>query len=155
MTGTTERRFLASGHYGFNDVEIGDTIVTGEARVGEAEIDRFAALTGDSYGIHMEHEVANEHGFSTRVAHGLLVLSLVDGLKYKAEAQFRAQASLGWNWKFAAPVLAGDTISARISVAGKRRTRDQRRGILTLSIEVLNQHGTIVQLGENKLMAYS
>ncbi len=154
MTSSTGKRLLTAGLYGFGDVEVGDTIATGKTIVDEAQIDLFAALTGDSYGIHMEREAAIRHGFTGRVAHGLLVLSLVDGLKFKADAQFKAQASLGWDWKFVAPVVAGDFVSASISVANKRRTRDPRRGILTLDIEVRNQHGTVVQLGENRLMAY-
>ena len=117
-------------------------------------IDAFANLSGDRFGIHMSEVEAARHGFPTRVAHGLLVLSLVDGLKNQAHAQFRAQASLRWNWTFAAPVFAGDRVSARIIVLEKRSLRDPARGILRLGFEVVNQDSMIVQRGENLLMTY-
>ena len=102
----------------------------------------------------MDEAAARRHGFTGRVAHGLLVLSLVDGLKNQAEARFRAIASLGWDFRFERPMLAGDTIRARIAVAGKRVTSKPDRGILTLRFAVANQKGEIVQSGENRLMVY-
>lgn len=138
----------------YEDVEIGDFYQTGGSAVDVAKIDRFAELTGDRFEIHMDDEAARRHGFRCRVAHGLLVLSLVDGLKNQATAQFDAVASLGWTWSFATPVEAGDTIQARIEVKAKRATRNSARGILTLEFAVLNQRGETVQRGENRLMVY-
>ncbi|HTN95465.1 MAG TPA: MaoC/PaaZ C-terminal domain-containing protein, partial [Nordella sp.] len=96
---------LAAGTYFYEDVEAGDVIETGALPITTAHIDRFADLTGDRFEIHMSEEGAAKHGFPKRVAHGLLILSLVDGLKNQAGAQFASVASLGWDWKFAAPVL--------------------------------------------------
>ena len=117
-------------------------------------IDRFAELTGDRFEIHMSDERARRHGFDGRVAHGLLVLSLVDGLKNQAEARFDAIASLGWDWSFKRPVLIGDAISARLLIADKRPTRHAERGIVKLACDVSNQNGDIVQSGSNELMIY-
>ncbi len=147
-------RELPPGTHGFDDVAEKDYLVTGTADVTTESIDAFAELTGDRFGIHMSEEEANQHGFSDRVAHGLLVLSLVDGLKNQASAQFRAQASLGWNWTFLAPVFAGDRVSARITVLEKRSLGDLARGILRLGFEVFNQESAVVQRGENLLMTY-
>lgn len=145
-------RLLTAGHYGLADVAPGDVIETDAIHIDEALIDAFAELSGDRFEIHMTREGAARHGFDNRVAHGLLVLSLVDGLKNKASAQFRAVASLGWDWSFRAPVLVGDTIRARISIEEARPTRNPDRGILGLSFEVTNQRGEVVQRGKNKLM---
>ena len=147
-------RELQPGTYGFGEVAIGDYVITGAVEVSVEAIDAFADLTGDRFGIHISEAEAMRHGFPGRVAHGLLVLSLVDGLKNQAEAQFRAQASLGWDWTFAVPVFAGDRISARITVLEKRAVRDQARGILRLGFDVFNQDARIVQHGENLLMTY-
>jgi acyl dehydratase len=111
-------------------------------------------MTGDRFEIHMSDEAALRHGFPARVAHGLLVLSLIDGLKNNAVARFRAVASLGWTWRFSAPVLAGDTIKAEVTVADKRTTRNPARAILRLRFVVRNQWGRIVQEGDNQLMVY-
>lgn len=87
-----------------------------------------------------------------RVAHGLLVLSLIDGLKNQCPAEFRAVASLGWDKSFRAPVLASDTTNATLAVAEKRPTSRPERGILRIEVLVTNQRGQKVQAGHNLLM---
>jgi hypothetical protein len=44
-------------------------------------------------------------GFKGRIAHGLLGLILLDGLKNRAEQQFAAVASLSWHVELSAPDL--------------------------------------------------
>lgn len=145
---------LEPGRYGLNDLKPGDWFSTGECVVTAELIDAFADLTGDRFEIHMDESAAERHGFAGRVAHGLLVLSLVDGLKNQAPVSFTAVASLGWNWSFRAPVLAGDSIGVRIAVRSLRRTRREDRGIACLEFDVTNQRGEPVQAGENQLMLY-
>jgi acyl dehydratase len=148
MTGTV----LAAGHHGFDDVSVGDRVQTGGCEVTAEAIDTFADLTGDRFAIHMDDAAAKALGFPARVAHGLLVLSLVDGLKNQAQAQFRAVASLGWDWTFARPVFIGDVISAEITVLEKKSVSRPDRGILRLGFEVRRADREIVQRGTNLLM---
>ena len=148
-------RALPRGRHGFGAVEVGDMVLTGDALVSAEAIDAFAALTGDRFEIHMTDAAARRHGFPARVAHGLLVLSLVDGLKNQCPAQFDAIASLGWDWTFRAPVIAGDRIHAEIRVAEKRPVSDPKRGILKLAFAARNQRGQVVQDGTNLLMVYA
>lgn len=72
---------LPPGVYGYDDLAIGDWIDTGSAQVTAELIDQFATVSGDRYALHMDAAFAAEKGFDDRVAHGLLVLSMVDGLK--------------------------------------------------------------------------
>ena len=145
-------RRLAPGSYGYDDLRIGDRIDTAQLIVTAAQIDRFADLTGDRFDIHMTDAGAARHGFGGRVAHGLLVLLLIDGLKNQAPAQFRAVASLNWDWAFRSPVLAGDSIGASLTVMEKRETKRAERGILRLEVVVVNPQGTLLQRGTNLLM---
>lgn len=145
---------LAPGHHGADALDIGDWIDCGSVTVTAEHILGFADLTGDRFEIHMSDAPARAHGFDRQVAHGLLVLSLVDGLKNQAPAQFRARASKGWEWTFKAPVLAGDTIHARLEVAGIDPARSQDQAVLSLVFDVTNQNGTLVQTGTNRLLAY-
>ena len=147
-------RLLAPGTYGFDSLSIGDCIQTGTAEISEDLIERFAALTGDTFEIHMSDAAAIRHGFSARVAHGLLVLSLVDGLKNRCAAQINGLASLGWNWTFRRPILVNDQISALMTIQEKRLTANSDRGIVKIGFEVSNQSGALVQRGENLLMVY-
>ena len=145
---------LIAGQYGFDDVGLNDKIETAALTVTPAMIDAFADLTGDRFEIHLSDAAAQRHGFTARVAHGLLVLSLIDGLKNQCAAQFRAIASLGWEWSFRAPVLCNDTIQATLTIVEKRPTSRTDRGILCIEVIGINQRDEVVQRGHNLLMVY-
>ncbi len=147
-------RALPAGRYGTGDLRPGDWWKTDTREITAEMIDRFAELSGDQFSIHMDDAAARAHGFPGRVAHGLLVLSVIDGLKNAATVQIAAIASLGWDWRFQSPVFIGDVLSARITVAGVRETRDPERGIVTLGFAVNRADGTLVQDGQNQLMAF-
>lgn len=144
---------LAPGRYRFDDVAVGDVVETPSRTVSVADIDTFAELTGDRFEIHMDEAAARRHGFPARVAHGLLVVSIVDGLKNAAPAQFEALASLEWLFTFRGPVFAGDTLTVRVTVSEKRTVSNPERGILGLEFDVLRE-GKTVQSGRNLLMVY-
>lgn len=151
---TKTNTHLTKGHYGYEDIVVGDWYTTPALPITAEIIDAFADLTSDRFEIHMDEEAAGRHGFSGRVAHGLLILSLVDGLKNQADVQFKAQASLGWNWKFSAPVIIGDTIQACVRVLAISAPKSKERAIISLDFSVTNQHGKVVQEGDNQLMVY-
>jgi len=144
-------RQLPPGEYWFEDVQEGDSFETGRLVVTEAHIVAFAGLSGDFFDVHMDDDFAREQGFPARTAHGLLGLALTDGLKNRTSVRLMAVASLGWNWRFRAPIIAGDRIGARIRVAGKRLS-SKGQGIVTLALDVTKQNGTTVQDGETILV---
>jgi len=144
-------RQLSPGEYWFEDVLEGDHFETGRLVVTEAHIVAFAGLSGDFFDVHMDDDFAREQGFPARIAHGLLGLALTDGLKNRTSVRLMAVASLGWNWRFRAPIIAGDRIGALIRVAGKRLS-SKGQGIVTLALDVTKQDGTTVQDGETILV---
>lgn len=144
---------MPAGKYFYDDLTVGAYFRTGRITVTESHIVAFAGMSGDFFDVHMDDEFAREQGFPGRIAHGLLGLCLVDGLKNRAEAQLQAVASLGWNeWSFKAPILAGDSIAATIRIAEMRLTSSGDRGVVQLGFEVTNQHGVTVQSGRNALL---
>ena len=147
-------RDISAGLYGTKDLTVGDCIPCGSLTVTTEHIDRFAELTGDRFEIHKSKDAAKRHGFDDRVAHGLLVLSLIDGMKNQAPAQIRSRASMGWDWTFRRPVLAGDTITVVFDITDINEARSADQAILTLDFTVTNQRGAIVQTGTNRLLAY-
>lgn len=147
-------RILKQGHYKLQDLHMGDVIETGSCLITSDLIDSFANLSGDQFEIHINESAAQAHGFSNRVAHGLLILSLIDGLKNQAPAQLSAIASLGWDWKFSAPVFVGDEVTATFTIIDLIKTSNLERGIVTLDIKVQNQQNKTVQHGINYLMIY-
>lgn len=145
---------LEPGVYRLDEVKIGDWFKTGHVTITADMITAHAELSGDRFEIHLSDEAARKHGFPARVAHGLLVLSVLDGMKNNSDVTFHNIASLHWDWRFLAPVLAGDTIRARVTVTGKRNTKNPERGILTLEYDVTKQDGQQVQAGSGTLMVY-
>lgn len=147
-------RPLAPGSYGAADLVEGDWIDCGCAVITSDEIEAFAELTGDRFEIHMSDAGARAHGFPRRVAHGLLVLSRIDGMKNLAAAQIAARASLRWDWHFRRPVFAGDEIAVRLTIAGITPLSREGQVELRIVFDVTNQAGEVVQNGENRLRAY-
>jgi acyl dehydratase len=133
-------------------VNVGDHYATSGVTVTEAHIVGFAGRTGDLFDVHMDDQFAREAGFPGRIAHGLLGLAMADGLKTRCAVRLKGIATLGWNWSFRAPLLPGDRIHAELSVAAKRPTRREDRGIVTLGMKVLNQRNETVQDGETQLL---
>lgn len=149
---TEQPRLLAPGEYWFEDLDVGDHYRTGHIVITDAHIVGFAGLSGDFFDLHMDDEFARSQGFQARVAHGLLGLAMADGLKNRSSVRIMAVASLGWNWNFKGPILAGDRIGVLVEVKAKRLTSKGDRGIATLGFTVTNQHGTVVQDGETALL---
>ncbi|MDB3928954.1 MaoC family dehydratase [Paracoccaceae bacterium] len=148
-------RCLPAGHYGAKELRIGDVIDCGARLVSRDIILRFAELSGDQFEIHLSDEAAQTHGFERQVAHGLLVLSLLDGMKNNASAQLKARASKRWNWSFKAPVLAEDTISVILTITKIAQARQPDQQVVTLEISVHNQNCVLVQDGWNNLLCYA
>lgn len=137
----------------FEDVQVGDEGISSTLTVTEAHINTYADLTGDHTPVHTDEAYARTTPFGTRVAHGLLGLSLTDGLKTQAEYRFVPGMSLGWTWDFSAPIRIGDTVQVRFHVASARLSKSHPGwGILVLPSELINQHGEVVQRGEHRLM---
>lgn len=115
-------------------------------------IDAFANLTGDRHLLHLDRDAATRLGYPERVAHGLLVLSLIEGLKSSAPARIDAYASGGWTVTFRRPVLRGDTIRARFTVT-QLRSATNGQTMIELAMEARNQRNEVVQRGTTRLIA--
>jgi acyl dehydratase len=103
--------------------------------------------------VHIDEDYAKTTPFGTRVAHGLLGLSIADGLKTQSEYRFLSGMSLGWTWDFLLPIKINDTLHVRFSVTGLRASNSRPGwGIVVLPSELINQHGQVVQKGEHRLM---
>jgi acyl dehydratase len=149
--GSATGRLLSAGDYWFEDLEPGDWFETGHLVVTEAHIVAFAGLSGDFFDVHMDDDFARAQGFPGRIAHGLLGLALTDGLKNRSAVRMMAIASLGWNWRFTGPIVAGDRIGVKLTVQAARLS-SKGQGLVTLHLEVTQQAGRVVQEGETTLM---
>jgi len=138
-------------HY-YDDVKVGDVGISPTFTVSAEHIMTYADLTGDHTPVHTDEEYAKTTPFGTRVAHGLLGLSLADGLKTQADLQFLPGMSLGWTWDFRLPIKIGDTVHVKFHIESMRLVKKVGWGIVVLASELINQKGEVVQLGEHRLM---
>ena len=145
-------RALAPGTYYFEDLQVGDHWVTGALTLTDAHIVAFAGLSGDFFDLHMDDRFARDLGFPARVAHGLLGLSLLDGLKNRAEVRIAAIASLGWTWDFKAPLCAGDRIEGRVSIGALAPTSKPERAFMQLDMALIANDTTVAQQGSTRLL---
>ena len=79
----------------WDDAKVGDSCTSPSVTVTEAMVNTYAELTGDFTPVHVDEEYAKTTPFGTRVAHGLLGLSLADGLKTRSDYRFVPGMSLG------------------------------------------------------------
>ena len=130
----------------FEDVPIGHSITSAEHEVTSADIATFCELTRDHHPLHTDAEAAKARGFPGVIAHGLYGLALMEGLKTELRLYDNSSiASLGWQEVcFLKPVIAGDTVHVRFRFDAKRPTSKPERGIVTESLELVNQRGDIV-----------
>src|SRR5215207_9222742 len=127
----------------FEELEIGDTLVTHRRTVTEADIVNFAGISGDYFYAHMDDIAAKESLFERRVAHGYFVLSAAAGL-FVDPAPGPVLANYGLeSLRFVKPVYIGDTIQAKLTC--KQKTAKETppdgvpQGVVAWDVEVTNQ----------------
>jgi 3-hydroxybutyryl-CoA dehydratase len=142
----------------FEDFQVGQEWTSPTRTITEADVTAFAMLSGDWDEIHTSEDFARkESAYKTRIAHGMLGLAIVEGLKKRipAFADTRYIASLEWNWKFTGPILIGDTVHVKIRINNMRESKSKtERGIIWEGGQMINQRGEVVQEGVHSLMIW-
>ena len=140
----------------FDDLTVGMECTSAGLTVTEADIVAFAGLSGDYNRLHVDREFAAATVHGERIAHGILVLSILSGLSTRLAIMVRLAdsivglAGLECRWKL--PVKIGDTLHVHLSVAELRRTSSGVQGIVTFHRNAINQHGDVVLESVWKLM---
>lgn len=132
----------------FEDLAVGDSLLTHRRTVTEADIAAFGGVSGDYFYMHFDAEAAAASPFGRRIAHGYFVLSAAAGLfVWPGEGPVLANYGLD-RLRFVQPVGIGDTIQARLTCkrkqdkpqAGARRGQ----GVVVWDVQVTNQKGETV-----------
>lgn len=115
--------------------------------VEAADVDGFAALSGDDNVLHLDDTFARSHGFRGRVVHGMLLgawLSRMLGTEFPGPGVLWLSQSIRW----AQAVYVGDTVE--ISVTVKHKAEALRT--LVLETTIVNDAGDTVLAGEARTM---
>lgn len=133
----------------FEELKVGREFRSAGRTVTESDITAFAGLSGDYNPLHVDETWVRAHTeYRGRIAHGVLVLAISQGLRTPGLDELEVLAFLAVERSFVAPVYPGDTIHARWSVQALRDSRSRpHAGIATLAVEVVTQDGTVVQRG--------
>ncbi len=100
--------------YFLEDIEVGMTAIYAKT-ITDADIVMFAGVSGDTNPVHLDALFADQTAFKGRIAHGMLSASFIStvlGTRLPGPGCIYLSQSL----KFRAPVKAGDTVTARVTV---------------------------------------
>ena len=134
----------------FEEINVGDSLITHRRTVSEADIVNFAGISGDFFYAHMDETSLEGSIFEKRVAHGYFVISAAAGL-FVDPKKGPVLANYGLdNLRFIQPVYVGDTIHVKITC--QRKTQKDKRegqlnqGVVEWYVQVINQKQEIVAL---------
>jgi len=129
----------------WHELAIGETLRSAERKVTVEDIERFAALTGDTFYAHMDEEAAARNPlFGGRVAHGYFLISAAAGL-FVDPPFGPVLANYGLDrLRFAKPVRPGDRIKVRLTCKAKSLRADKGYGEVAWDTEITNQDGEVV-----------
>jgi oxepin-CoA hydrolase/3-oxo-5,6-dehydrosuberyl-CoA semialdehyde dehydrogenase len=133
----------------FEDLQVGDSLLTHRRTVSEADIVNFGGVSGDYFYMHFDEIAAKDTQFGKRIAHGYFVLSAAAGL-FVSPAPGPVLANYGLdNLRFITPVAIGDTIRARLTCKRKvdRNRKDDEgvgQGVVAWDVQVTNQNDELV-----------
>lgn len=135
----------------FEDLEVGDCIVTAKHTVTEADITNFANVSGDNFYAHMDATSLEGTIFERRVAHGYFVLAKAAGLFVDPR---KGPVLLNYGIdeaRFTKPVYPGATIGVRLTVkekAGqeKKEENDIAKGLVKWLVDVYDETGETVAI---------
>ena len=133
------------GRY-FEEFAIGERVEAPSRSIAVADVDGFAALTGDVNRLHVDDDFARTQGFRERIAHGALVLSVALGMAWQTgilEDTTRAFREIE-TWKFTSPVYPGDVLSLVVEVTALKPYPRLRSGTVSFLATVTNDRGETV-----------
>ena len=115
-------------------------------QVSEADIEAFAAVSGDDNPLHLDEAFAATTPFKGRIAHGLLAASYISAV-LGTQLPGPGSVYLSQSLRFRRPVRIGDAVTARVSVAAI----DADKGRVTLETVCLVGGKAVIE-GEATIM---
>jgi oxepin-CoA hydrolase/3-oxo-5,6-dehydrosuberyl-CoA semialdehyde dehydrogenase len=134
----------------FEELEIGETLVTHKRTVTETDIVNFANISGDNFYAHMDVTSLEGSIFTSRVAHGYFILSAAAGL-FVDPKKGPILANYGLDeCRFLKPVYVGATIGVRLTckekIAKEKREGETPQGVVKWLVDVYDETGETVAL---------
>jgi oxepin-CoA hydrolase/3-oxo-5,6-dehydrosuberyl-CoA semialdehyde dehydrogenase len=129
----------------FNELNIGDQIITEKRLITSEDIDQFADLSGDHFYAHMKDTNFEGTMFTHQVAHGYFIMSVAAGLFVDSYDMNPVLLNYGIDeMRFTKPVYPGTNVYVRFTCKEKvpSDTRDENdipKGIVKWLVEILDE----------------
>jgi len=129
----------------FEEVKVGDQLITGKRTITSKDIDDFADLSGDHFYAHKKNTDFSDTMFEQQVAHGYFILSAAAGLFVDGPELGPVLLNYGIDeLRFVKPVYPGATIYIRFTCKDKtsqeqKEATDIPRGIVRWYVEILDE----------------
>ncbi len=126
----------------FEDIEVGETIITAKRTVTETDIVNFSNVSWDHFYAHTDETSLEGTTFEKRVAHGYFILSAAAGLFVQAK---KGPVLLNYGLdecRFTKPVYPGMTIGVRLTAREKidqEKKDDLAKGIVKFLVDVYDE----------------
>jgi oxepin-CoA hydrolase/3-oxo-5,6-dehydrosuberyl-CoA semialdehyde dehydrogenase len=135
----------------FEELNVGDTLITHKRTVTEADIVNFANVSWDHFYAHTDHTSLEGTVFERPVAHGYFILSAAAGLFVDAK---KGPVLLNYGieeCRFLKPVYPGSTIGVRLTCKEKtdqekKEAGDIGKGIVKWYVDVYDETGESVAI---------
>ncbi len=135
----------------FEDLEVGETLITAGRTVTEADIVNFSNVSWDHFYAHTDATSLEGTIFTQRVAHGYFILSAAAGLFVDGK---KGPVLLNYGLdecRFTKPVYPGMTIGVRLTVKEKtdqekKHENDVAKGIVRWMVDVYDETGETVAI---------
>jgi oxepin-CoA hydrolase/3-oxo-5,6-dehydrosuberyl-CoA semialdehyde dehydrogenase len=135
----------------FEELRVGDTVITHKRTVTDADIVNFANVSWDHFYAHTDHTSLEGTIFTKPVAHGYFILSAAAGLFVDAK---KGPVLLNYGieeCRFVKPVYAGSTIGVKLTCKekieqDKKDESDVAKGIVKWYVDVYDETGESVAI---------
>jgi oxepin-CoA hydrolase/3-oxo-5,6-dehydrosuberyl-CoA semialdehyde dehydrogenase len=137
----------------FEELQVGDQLITEKRLITAADIDRFADLSGDHFYAHLRDTDFSDTMFDKQVAHGYFILSAAAGLFVDSYEKNPVLLNYGIDeLRFTKPVYPGTEIYVRFTCKEKipqdqREETDIPRGIVKWLVEILDDTNELAGTG--------
>lgn len=131
----------------FSEIEVGQQFSLSKT-LTEADIQAFAAVSGDTNPAHLDPVFASQSVMKQVVGHGMWtgsIISTILGTRFPGPGTIYLRQT----FQFIKPVYVGDTVTATVEVLSK----DHEKGTVQLASRVVNQKGKTVLDGEALVLA--
>ncbi|WP_408098815.1 phenylacetic acid degradation bifunctional protein PaaZ [Peredibacter sp. HCB2-198] len=135
----------------FEELQVGETLITEKHHVTLQDIENFADLSGDKFYAHMDEKSLEGTMFKGRVAHGYFILSRAAGL-FVDPPKGPVLLNYGLDeCRFIKPVYPGATIGVRFTCKEKvdqekKSPEDIAKGIVKWLVDVYDETGDSVAI---------